>query len=245
MLTKKPTVLITGASKGIGRALAYQLTQDGSQVLGVGRSENGLRTSWMRYFNCDLSDAASLAALASTLQREFPLIDLLVHNAAIGFYGRLEDQLDLAELLRTNALAPILLTRLLANNLFAATQPRVVFISSVHSRFPAAQFAAYAASKCALEGLPAAFAKNGAAGSTYRYYCPALPLPTYSAALACRLRYAVQPAKQTRKLIAAKIAARLTGPPARQTLCWRDYWIRRFSGCCAALLDRRAQWQPR
>src|SRR5687768_4668283 len=84
------TILITGATDGLGRALAAELAAEGAHVLVHGRSdargeaalkEIGGRASWYR---ADLSSLAETRALAEAVRADHPRLDVLVNNAGIG-----------------------------------------------------------------------------------------------------------------------------------------------------------------
>ena len=120
MVTK--TIVITGASDGIGAAAARQLAEDGHQVLVVGRSPQ--RSAAVAadtggdYILADFADLNSVRNLASEILQRFPRIDVLANNAG-AIFGR-ERQLtgDGHEMtFQVNYLAPFLLTRLLTDRL--------------------------------------------------------------------------------------------------------------------------------
>lgn len=156
------TVLITGVSDGIGRALAAWYAARGARVLGIGRrpfpaSLDGV-LQMDDYCRVDLAWAPSAMLVRAFLDaRAAPLLDVLVHNAALGWYGPVASQsaTSIDELLQANLWAPIALTHALLPRL-AATNGVAAFVSSVHSALPAPDFAVYTATKAALDG----FARN-------------------------------------------------------------------------------------
>lgn len=157
MLTKSRTVVITGTSRGIGLKLAQQLVKRGDRVIGIGRSPQASvfldGEGSCEYLQADVCNSQQRDRLVSSLGARIDRLDVLIHNAAIGYYGPFEHQADLDALVISNTIAPILLTRALAPLLMSSDNPRVVFVSSAHSQWPAHQFASYVASKCALEGF--------------------------------------------------------------------------------------------
>jgi NAD(P)-dependent dehydrogenase (short-subunit alcohol dehydrogenase family) len=154
-----PTVLITGASTGIGRATALRLAGSGWTVLaGVRRTVDGesLRAEGGERIVpilLDVTDAAQIAAVAAEVEEQ-GVLDALVNNAGIGFGGPLElvpiD--DLRSQLEVNVLGPVALTQALLPALRRA-HGRVLFISSVGGRVAMAFTAPYAASKHAIEAI--------------------------------------------------------------------------------------------
>ncbi|GGU95488.1 3-oxoacyl-ACP reductase [Actinomadura cremea] len=132
------TILITGATDGLGRALAAELAAAGATVLVHGRSEErgkatleeiGGRTSWYR---ADLSSLAETRALAEAVRADHPRLDVLVNNAGIGGPRDREESADGHELtFAVNYLSGYLLTRLLLPALAASAPARIVNVSSL------------------------------------------------------------------------------------------------------------------
>ncbi|WP_429127474.1 SDR family oxidoreductase [Ensifer sp. 4252] len=123
-------MLITGASRGLGRELAALYAADGWRVVGCVRGEVSF-TGTIEAHKLDVSDPASIAALGNAL--EGVAIDVLINNAGIrGDIGGLEtlDSGDFLEVMRVNALAPLLLARALHTNLVAGASRVIANISS-------------------------------------------------------------------------------------------------------------------
>ncbi len=127
---KRRTVLIAGASRGLGRELATLYEADGWRVIACVRGsasvDGGIETQ-----SLDVSDPASITALGRTL--EGVAIDVLINNAGIrGDTGGLStlDGDDFVEVMRINALAPLLLVQALRANLLAGENRVVANISS-------------------------------------------------------------------------------------------------------------------
>ena len=137
---KNRVALVTGASRGIGAAIAAVLTREGVQVLAPSRAE------------MDLSDPESIAHYVGTIEGP---IDILVNNAGINFLAGL-DELDSATLnatLQINLVAPLQLTRLVAERMRANRYGRIVNLSSIWSIVSKERRVAYAASKSAINGI--------------------------------------------------------------------------------------------
>ena len=115
------TIIITGASDGVGAAAARQLTRNGHHVVVVGRSA-GKTAAVARQLGADhyLADFARLAdvrQLAATLAANYPSIDVLANNAGGYFADRAETVDGFEVTFQVNHLAPALLTKLLMNTL--------------------------------------------------------------------------------------------------------------------------------
>lgn len=169
VVNERKTVLVTGATDGIGRATALALARAGLRVLVHGRSasraEAVLRELPGPGHEAVLGDLASLAAvrrLAADVAAKAPVLDVLLHNAGVFEKTRVLTVDGLERTFAVNHLAPFLLTELLLPNVGAASAGRVITVSSVaHQRAtldlgdigfekePYEAYAAYARSKLA------------------------------------------------------------------------------------------------
>jgi NAD(P)-dependent dehydrogenase (short-subunit alcohol dehydrogenase family) len=158
-----PTVLITGASTGIGRATALRLAGSGWTVLaGVRKAADGESLTAaggerIVPVELDVTDATQIAAAVAEVDARGGL-DALVNNAGIGFGGPLElvPIEDLRHQLEVNVLGPVALTQALLPALRRGSgrrSGRILFISSVGGRVAMAFTAPYAASKHAIEAI--------------------------------------------------------------------------------------------
>jgi NAD(P)-dependent dehydrogenase (short-subunit alcohol dehydrogenase family) len=139
---RQPTVLVTGATDGLGEALAAELAGAGATVLLHGRDQErgeralaALRAQTgnenLRWYRADLSSLAEVRSLAEQVAAEHEQLDVLVNNAGIGSHGARAASEDGHELrFAVNYLAPFLLTRLLQPVLVRSAPARVVNVSS-------------------------------------------------------------------------------------------------------------------
>ena len=132
------TIIITGASSGIGAAAARALQGRGARVVIVGRSPEGTRRVAEElgadYHLADFARLSEVRALAATLLERYPRIDVLANNAGglMGDRGVTEDGHELT--FQVNHLAPFLLTALLIDRLLAS-RARVINTASVGNTF--------------------------------------------------------------------------------------------------------------
>jgi NAD(P)-dependent dehydrogenase (short-subunit alcohol dehydrogenase family) len=135
------TVLVTGATDGLGKALAVELARAGATVLVHGRDDaRGAQTlaelgsSGAAWYRADLASLDEVRSLADRILAEHETLDVLVNNAGIGFTspdGKRVLSADGHELrFAVNYLAPFLLTRLLRPLLVASTPARIVNVAS-------------------------------------------------------------------------------------------------------------------
>jgi NAD(P)-dependent dehydrogenase (short-subunit alcohol dehydrogenase family) len=158
-LVRVPTVLITGASTGIGQATALRLARGGWNVLaGVRRAEDGERLAGeapddrIAPLQLDVTDSAGIATAVARLDGGG--LDALVNNAGIGLGGPLEvlSEEEWRRLFDVNFFGQIALTRALLPAL-RSSRGRIVFISSIGGRVAMAFNGPYAASKHAIEAV--------------------------------------------------------------------------------------------
>ena len=169
MRAEKPVVIITGATDGIGLELARLWHSRTDRLLLIGRrdyAETAL-AGWhpeRHYCRVDLSLPAAERALGAWLDRlGIARIDLLVHNAAIAYWGRLEDQGGEAieRMLNLNLRTPIAVTHYLLPLLLSGRRAgrngrlqgraKVLFVGSVAAWLPIPESAVYVAAKAGLE----------------------------------------------------------------------------------------------
>ncbi|MFS0793679.1 SDR family NAD(P)-dependent oxidoreductase [Microbacterium sp. 1P10AE] len=131
------TIVITGASDGIGAAAARQLHEIGEEVVVVGRNPDKTRrvadALGVRSFTADFSDLAQVRELAESLRAEYPRIDVLANNAG-GIFGDRKLTGDGFEVtFQVNHLAPFLLTNMLRETLLES-RASVIQTSSAAAR---------------------------------------------------------------------------------------------------------------
>jgi NADP-dependent 3-hydroxy acid dehydrogenase YdfG len=155
--------VVTGASSGIGRAIALELAGQGATVCLVGRNVETLRAvadsaptgaPRMLCYQTDLTQDNDIWELAGHLQRDFQYIDVLVHSAGIFSFNRLDTASveDFDWQYRTNVRAPYVLTQALLPRL-RARQGQVVFLNSSVGLNARANIGQYAATKHALKAI--------------------------------------------------------------------------------------------
>jgi NADP-dependent 3-hydroxy acid dehydrogenase YdfG len=152
--------LVTGASSGIGRAIAIALGEAGASVIAVGRDPDRLAAvvgeagSRIETVVCELTDDDRIGELVDRVTAHSASLDILVHSAGTIEFGTVADAGadQLERLVRTNLLAPYALTRATLP-LLERSRGDVVFINSSAGIRPSAGVAAYGATKHALRGL--------------------------------------------------------------------------------------------
>jgi NAD(P)-dependent dehydrogenase (short-subunit alcohol dehydrogenase family) len=154
------TALVTGATAGIGRAVALELAREGAEVIVHGRNaERGAKTvndienagGKARFIAADLSDADDVRRLAA----EAGQVDVLVNNAGVYNFAPTfdTDDADLDFHFDTNVRAPYILVQQLVPGMIERGHGSVVNISTIAASTPAAGAGIYGASKAALDLL--------------------------------------------------------------------------------------------
>jgi 3-oxoacyl-[acyl-carrier protein] reductase len=166
------TAIVTGASRGIGRAIAIELSKT-HEVIGTYRgrldaAESLHAETGAEIFRCDISSAADRESLIRRARERFPRLDLLVNNAGVTQRERRdileagEDSFD--ELIATNLKGPHFLTQLAARWMLEQGGGRIVFVTSISAYTASVNRAEYCISKAGLSMSAALYAQRLAAG---------------------------------------------------------------------------------
>lgn len=169
----QPTAMVTGGSRGIGRAIAVELTRTHRVIATYNTNreaaESLKREAGAEIFHCDIASANDRRALLDFARREFGHLDLLVNNAGIAPKQRLdvlegtEESFD--ELIAINLKGPHFLTQQAARWMLesSAAQRRIVFITSISAYAASVNRAEYCMSKAALSMSTAIYTQRLAA----------------------------------------------------------------------------------
>jgi 3-oxoacyl-[acyl-carrier protein] reductase len=164
--------VVTGASRGIGRATALELARRGLGLALVGRASSELDqtvTSALaagapvaRIFPCDLADAVATERAAQAVLAEHASPDVLVNNAGTAPRLPIEETTtaDWDATLAVNLRAPFQLARALVPSMRRARRGRILFVGSISSTLGTARQTAYVASKWGVVGLMKSLAEE-------------------------------------------------------------------------------------
>lgn len=155
------TILITGATSGIGWAFAEAFLSLGNRVIVCGRRQERLEQLQERYPDliatvCDLQDEDQRAGLVEWLVQEYPDLNMVINNAGIQLLTDLTQPVSLERVrgeLETNFVAPLHLASLLAPHFATKENAAIVNISSGLAFVPLAEVAVYSATKAAVHSL--------------------------------------------------------------------------------------------
>jgi len=147
----RKTILLTGASRGIGLAIAKQLLVEGHEVIGLSRTHS-LEHDNYTPIQIDLSDLKSLPDRLKKIQSECPEIDALICNAGIWHYCQFEDlsYRQIRHIHDLNFLSPVYLVKAFLPQLKAQNRGDILFIGSESARSAPPMETLYSATKSAL-----------------------------------------------------------------------------------------------
>jgi 3-oxoacyl-[acyl-carrier protein] reductase len=166
------TALVTGGGRGIGAAIARRLAALGASVAICGRTFSQLSRTATEIkqaggsalaVECDVTDLTAVERLAKTVLNEFHHLDILVNNAGVGTWGAPLHQLDPREwdkIMDVNLKGVYHCIRAFAPGMVERGSGHIINISSLASKNPLPNGAAYAASKAALNGLSVSVAEE-------------------------------------------------------------------------------------
>jgi 3-oxoacyl-[acyl-carrier protein] reductase len=163
--------LVTGASRGIGQAIALELGKQGATVIGTATSDNGaqaistyLESAGIRGkgFALNVNDVAQTEQVLAAIREQFGEISILVNNAGItkdNLLARMSDE-DWDDVLTTNLKSVFRLSRAVLRAMMKARGGRIINISSVVGSSGNPGQANYAASKAGMEGFTKSLAQE-------------------------------------------------------------------------------------
>jgi 3-oxoacyl-[acyl-carrier protein] reductase len=191
------TVVVTGASRGIGREIARAFAREGARVACVATTEGGAQATvdaignGARAYACDVSDSAAVDSLFEKVTADLGTPAVLVNNAGITrdtLIVRMKEE-DWDRVLDVNLKGAFLCTRAVTRPMMKARYGRIVNISSIIGTTGAAGQANYAAAKAGLSGLTKSIAKElGSRGITCNAVAPGFIETDMTDALSGELR---------------------------------------------------------
>ena len=167
-------VLVTGASRGLGAAIAERLATDGFHVIALARKVGEPRER-ITPVAFDLADTAAMPELVRSLRQRFGPIYGLVNNAGLGTEGLLANMPDaeIEALIRLNTLSPIVLSKYVVRGMMAQGRGRVVNMSSIVASSGFNALSVYSATKASLVGFTRSLAREvGRVGVTVNAVAP-------------------------------------------------------------------------
>ena len=236
------TVLLTGATGGIGKAVLQQLLICGADVVIAGRDNGRLATlrtaapGRVHTFAGDLNDASHRQSLLALCQ-QLGGIDVLINNAGISQFSAQGEQ-NVSALITTNLMAPMLLTQLFVPML-KARQGTVLNVGSTFGSIGYAGFTGYCASKFGLRGYSEALQRELAdTGVKVLYLAPRATRTAINSAQVDALNQALGQGVDSPDFVAKAMIEQLNSGKKRRYLGTAENVFVRINALFPALVDQ-------
>ena len=247
------TVLLTGASGGIGAALCDALVAADAWVIAVGRNAPRLEAIAARHppgrvsaVQADLATDAGRAALVDAVSRREVAPSVLVMAHAMGGFGLFEDQPEAAlrALVDTNLTGSLLLIHALLPVLRTHPKPAVVAVGSTFGSLAFPGFAAYSATKFGLRGLMEGLSREYAdSGLRFQYLSPRATRTAFNTPQAEAMNREMRVAQDDPAAVAAQLVAAIADGRTRLQIGWPERLFVRLNGVLPGLIDRNLRAQ--
>ena len=161
-MSDRRVIVVTGARKGLGRALAEHLLADGWAVAGISRGSSDLSDVNYAGFEADVADEAAMVRTFAAVAKRFGRIDALVNNAGVAAmnHALLTTADGARRVFETNTIGTFIASREAAKHMRRQRAGRIVNLSTVAVPLAVAGEAVYAASKAAVESLTRVLARE-------------------------------------------------------------------------------------
>lgn len=241
------TVLLTGASGGIGQAIALQLAAAGARLLLVARNMQRLSLvlnevearfpAGHQLFSADLTLEADRQALREFV-REIGGVDLLINNAGISQFGLIAQQ-DYAAQLTTNLLMPMQLTQTLLPELLRRPQAMIVNVGSAFGSIGYPGFSGYSASKFGLRGFTEALRRE-LADSPVRvlYFAPRATDTAINSDAVVAMNHELGNQSDSPALVATALLGQIQQEQARRFVGWPEQLFVRVNAIFPGIVDK-------
>lgn len=173
MPAKLPSVLVTGATRGVGLGIAVKLAAGGYRVIAVARSRNDgfdaavgaaadAQCGEIAFRAFDLAEIDGLGGLVRDVRQQFGSLHGLVNNAGLGTPGLLATMptRDIERLVRVNTVSPLVLTKYVVRHMMADGGGRIINMASIVGFTGYRALSAYAATKAATIGFTRSLARE-------------------------------------------------------------------------------------
>jgi short-subunit dehydrogenase len=227
-------VLLTGATGGIGSAIASELGRRGASIIAVARRRSRLdllcdrlrsRRNDLLPIAADLADPNQRQRLIETVNGLATHLDVVIHCAGIQRFGFFEKEsaADADAQFAVNAVAPIALTRAFLPAMIAHGTGRIVMIGAVSGSIGVPCFASYSASKFALRGFSEALRRElSATGVGVTYIAPRFTRTAFNPLEVVRMAYAFKVRQDEPQAVALRVVEAIETARDSCYLGWRE-----------------------
>ena len=245
-------ILITGASGGIGAALAEAFYENGDTLLLHGRNEwalqslarqldeSGARVQWIC---ADLNDANDRSRLA--IAAENYLVDTLVNNAGINEFGAFSEA-QIEAVIQTNVMSTMLITQALLPALLKQAEPRVVNVGSTFGAIGYPGYVTYCAAKHALKGFSEALAREYSDSDlSVIYVSPRATDTGMNSSTVSEMNLALGVSSDKPEVVAKRILVAIKRNQSRVQIGFTELLQAKLNGLFPSLVDAAIQKQLR
>lgn len=238
--------LITGATGGIGGAIAARLAEEGYTLILHGRDQNKLDTLCQSLpeqhysINADISDTAQCIEL---VEKAFALgpVSLLVNNAGLSHFANFGDKrtVDLStSMMQVNLLAPITICHHFIAKVSSSTQATIINIGSALGSIGFPGFSLYCASKFGLRGFSEAIAREYASTNIrVSYFGPRTTDTNINSVEVCEMNKALNSKVDSPEFVANQFMDLLKSSKRRKIVGWPEKLFARINGMLPELVD--------
>jgi len=241
---KNKTVVLTGATGGIGAAIAQQLAQQGAQLILVSRNQKKLEVlidelpgQQHHFVAADLSDHDGRRQVVEACGGG---LDILINNAGVNHFGLLQSQSEqqIREMFELNTIAPVLLTRGLLPQMRESASA-IVNVGSGYGSIGFAGYCGYSASKFALRGFTEALRRE-LADSSIRvlYLAPRATATSMNSSIVVDMNKELGNATDSPQWVASELLKLLEKSSGSRYLGWPERFFIKLNGLFPSIVDK-------
>ncbi|GLX77099.1 short chain dehydrogenase [Thalassotalea insulae] len=243
-MTQITKCLLTGATGGIGKAIAHRLANAGYSLILHGRDSNKLKqlqlelTGTHEVLACDLLVAEQRQKLLTQLKQRAD-ISVLINNAGISAFGLFEhqDSQEIARQLTMNLTIPMQLTHALLSQI-EFHQGSIINIGSAFGAIAFPCFTSYSASKFGLRGFSEALSRELANRSVHvGYFAPRTTATAINCAHVDEMNFALGNSVDSPEYVAQQLLTFITKKQKRMSIGWPEKFFARLNGFLPELVD--------
>jgi len=241
------TILLTGASGGIGSAIATALSEQGARLILVGRNTETLTQLNQKlgghHLDCvaDISTQTGRDNIISFCENEVSKINVVINNAGISHFSSLEniEPSTIEQIIQTNLISQILLCQAFLPLLKNFPESEIINIGSTFGSIGYPGFSVYCASKFGLRGFSEALSRELSDSTiSIRYFAPRATKTTFNTDKVVEMNKALANTMDSPEQVAKALVVFLGNTQHRAFLGWPEKLFVRLNGLLPSLVDK-------